>query len=91
MDGHGRDRFLGGHGEARFRGLARTLGMERLVRLVLPIQQPELGLWTQASSHCSVLPPFSEGFGRVVLDAMPCGRPVVGMRVGRFPSPSSMG
>jgi len=73
-----------GHAEGQFRSLAQTLGLERAVHFMPPMTQPELASWMQASA-CLVLPSLSEGLGRVVVEAMASGRPVVGTRVGGVP------
>jgi glycosyltransferase involved in cell wall biosynthesis len=73
-----------GHAEARFRSLVKTLGLDQSVRFVAPIPQAQLAAWMRAAV-CLVLPSFSEGLGRVVLEAMACGRPAIGTNVGGIP------
>lgn len=73
-----------GHAERRFRSLAHALGLSQAICFLPPMTQPELAAWMRAA-RCLVLPSFSEGLGRVVLEAMACGRPVIGSRVGGIP------
>jgi glycosyltransferase involved in cell wall biosynthesis len=73
-----------GHAEDRFRSLVKTLGLDQSVRFVAPIPQAQLAAWMRAAV-CLVLPSFSEGLGRVVLEAMACGRPAIGTKVGGIP------
>jgi glycosyltransferase involved in cell wall biosynthesis len=70
-----------GYAEARFRSMVQRLGLGQSVRFVPPMPQAQLAAWMRAA-RCLVLPSFSEGLGRVVLEAMACARPVVGTRVG---------
>ena len=73
-----------GHAESRFRTLVRALDLGEAVGFVSPMPQAQLAAWMQAA-RCLVLPSFSEGLGRVILEAMACGRPVIGSRVGAIP------
>jgi len=73
-----------GYAEDRFRSLVRASALDQAVLFIPPMSQAELATWMQGSL-CLVLPSFSEGLGRVVLEAMASSRPVVATRVGGIP------
>jgi glycosyltransferase involved in cell wall biosynthesis len=60
------------------------LGLKDRVRLIGPVSQPELAFW-MANSSVLVLPSTSEGLGRVIIEAMATGTPVIGSRLGGIP------
>ncbi len=60
------------------------LGLERHVTFVGRIGQAELAR-LMAQARALVLPSTSEGLGRVAIEAMMCGTPVIGSRVGGIP------
>ncbi|HTD50953.1 MAG TPA: glycosyltransferase, partial [Acidimicrobiia bacterium] len=55
--------------------------LEPSVRMLAPMPRPDLRSLLDCSS-CLVLPSRSEGLGRIVIEAMARGRPVVASRVG---------
>jgi glycosyltransferase involved in cell wall biosynthesis len=73
-----------GSAEAELRTLVESRGLDDRVLFRGTVSQPEL---KQRMLHCVclVLPSRSEGLGRVLLEAMACGRPVIGSRVGGIP------
>ena len=73
-----------GYAEDQFRSLVRASALDQAVLFIPPMSQAELATWMQGSL-CLVLPSFSEGLGRVVLEAMASSRPVVATRVGGIP------
>lgn len=60
------------------------LGLTEQVRFLGPMPQADLALW-MAKSSVLVLPSTSEGLGRVIIEAMATGTPVIGCRVGGIP------
>jgi D-inositol-3-phosphate glycosyltransferase len=65
--------------------LARTLGIEDVVRFVRPVERPVLAQWYRAADLV-VVPSHSESFGLVAIEAQACGTPVVAARVGGLPT-----
>ncbi|MFZ0799686.1 MAG: glycosyltransferase [Terriglobales bacterium] len=75
-----RCRIIGeGPDRAQFESLARDLGIERQVEFVGRQSRSEVA---EAMRRCSVfvLPSRNEGLGCVYLEAMSCGKPVIGCR-----------
>jgi glycosyltransferase involved in cell wall biosynthesis len=60
------------------------LNLNGRVHFTGPLPRPELAR-RMAGASVLVLPSYSEGFGRVVLEAMATGTPVIGSRVGGIP------
>jgi D-inositol-3-phosphate glycosyltransferase len=71
----------GSRGTARYRHLARRLGIESIVDFRGPVSQADLPLYFSAADICAV-PSAYESFGMVALEAMACQTPVVGFAVG---------
>ncbi|MDQ3615725.1 MAG: glycosyltransferase [Actinomycetota bacterium] len=65
----------------RLRGLASRLGVADRVRFLGSVSRPELPALT-CSADVVVAVPWYEPFGIVPVEAMACGRPVVGSAVG---------
>lgn len=73
-------RIIGeGPDRSQFEGLSRDLGIERQVQFVGRQSRSEVA---EAMRRCSifVLPSRNEGLGCVYLEAMSCGKPVIGCR-----------
>lgn len=62
-------------------GLARSLGIEDLVRFVPPVRRDELVDWYAAATLVCV-PSYNESFGLVAVEAQAVGTPVVAAAVG---------
>ena len=62
----------------------QELGLAEKVKFLPPMSQAELARKV-ARARVLVLPSLSEGLGRVVFEAMACGTPVIGSRVGGIP------
>jgi D-inositol-3-phosphate glycosyltransferase len=71
----------GSQGTARYRKLARRLGIDTLVDIRGPVSQSDLPLYYSAADICAV-PSAYESFGMVALEAMACQTPVVAFAVG---------
>ncbi len=68
----------------RFGNRIKELGMEgQFMFLGLKGQKEAAGLIK--TSVALTLPSFTEGFGRVIIEAFACGRPALGSRVGAIP------
>ena len=63
---------------------AQALGISERVHFAGPVSQRELATYL-AAARVMVLPSLSEGLGRVVVEAMLLGTPVIGSRVGGIP------
>ena len=81
--------YLVGHPEneaytTQLQQQAKALGIADRVKFVGNVSQQELADYF-AKSRAMVLPSLSEGLGRVVVEAMLLGLPVIGSRVGGIP------
>jgi glycosyltransferase involved in cell wall biosynthesis len=78
--------LLVGDGEdrARLERQAAQLGIASRVRFAGAVPPEEIGPWLRAS-ELFVRPSLSEGLGSAFLEAMACGLPVIGTRVGGIP------
>ena len=65
--------------------LARSLGIDDVVRFVRPVGRPVLADWYRAADLV-VVPSHSESFGLVAIEAQACGTPVVAAHVGGLPT-----
>ncbi len=72
-----------GHLRGRLRELISSLGLEE-VKLVGPRPHNEIPLWMNAAD-LFVLPSLMEGLPTVMLEALACGTPFLGTRVGGIP------
>jgi D-inositol-3-phosphate glycosyltransferase len=61
--------------------LARSLGVDDVVRFHPPVDQATLADWYRASD-LTVVPSYNESFGLVALESQACGTPVVASAVG---------
>jgi len=77
---------LVGEGPARpeLEGIAKRLKIHDSVSWVAPCASAGVARW-MAASDLAVLPSYREGCPNVVLEALSCGRPVVGTTVGGIP------
>ena len=78
--------IVGGDNQAapevrQLRRLAVSLGVERRIQFVGAVEQAELPRYYNAADVC-VMPSYYESFGLVAVEAMACGTPVIGSRVG---------
>lgn len=88
LDGHGPVRVLVVGGDDRDRGelqrlgrLSRELGVGHLVTFKGAVEHSALPLYYNAANVCAI-PSYYESFCMVALEALACGTPVVGSRVG---------
>jgi len=77
---------IGGEGSLRqyYEQLAIKLGVGKNVVFTGKISPNEVPLY-YSISHVVVVPSLQEAFGLVVAEAMACGKPVIGTRVGGIP------
>jgi glycosyltransferase involved in cell wall biosynthesis len=61
--------------------LINTLGLEGRVQFIAELSQRKLAVW-MGKARVLMLPSISEGLGRVVIEAMAAGTPVIGSDVG---------
>src|SRR5699024_7107791 len=61
--------------------LARSLGVEDVVRFAPPAEQKDLVDWYRAADLPAV-PSYNESFGLVAMESQACGTPVVAASVG---------
>lgn len=73
-----------GHLKGKLTRLVKETGLEERVHLVGPRPHKEIPLWMNAADILA-LPSLMEGLPTVVLEALACGTPVVGTRVGGVP------
>jgi glycosyltransferase involved in cell wall biosynthesis len=78
----GRDENL--HYARGLRVEVERLGLDGRVRFVGEVPQADLAEW-MAQGQVFVIPSLSEGLGRVVIEAMAAGTPVIGSHVGGIP------
>ncbi len=64
--------------------MTQSLGIDQRVTFIGAMPQSELAEF-MAQAHVLVLPSLSEALGRVLLEAMACGTPVIGSAVGGIP------
>jgi glycosyltransferase involved in cell wall biosynthesis len=69
---------------AALRKQAGLLGVDKQIQFVGEMPQGDLAAW-MSSAYVFVLPSISEGLGRVVIEAMATGVPVIGSHVGGIP------
>jgi glycosyltransferase involved in cell wall biosynthesis len=69
---------------AELKQQVKRLGLDGRVRFVGEMPQAELATWMHRAG-VFVLPSISEGLGRVVIEAMATGTPVIGSHVGGIP------
>jgi glycosyltransferase involved in cell wall biosynthesis len=69
---------------AELKQQVKRLGLDGHVRFVGEMPQAELATWMHRAG-VFVLPSISEGLGRVVIEAMATGTPVIGSHVGGIP------
>jgi len=79
-----------GNDAPRFKAKVKALGLEEACRFLGNLDQQELAKLIK-SSLALVLPSWTEGFGRVIIEAFACARPVVGTRAGAIPELISHG
>jgi len=70
--------------ELKLRKKIEKLGLTQRVLLVGWVSHNKIPLWMNASD-LFVLPSLDEGFPTVIPEAMACGKPVIGTRVGGIP------
>lgn len=73
-----------GHLMSKIRRLIRETGLENRVRLVGPRPYSEMPLWMNAADILAI-PSLAEGLPTVMLEALACGTPIVGTKVGGIP------
>jgi glycosyltransferase involved in cell wall biosynthesis len=69
------------HEYRRLADIARSWGVEDRVRFTGGLPQPEVAAWMR-SADVIVAVPWYEPFGIVPVEAMACGKPVIGAAVG---------
>jgi glycosyltransferase involved in cell wall biosynthesis len=69
---------------AELKAQIEKLGLNEPVQFIGAQPQSELAVW-MAKACVLVLPSMSEGLGRVIIEAMATGTPVIGSRVGGIP------
>ena len=69
-----------GSQEAILKAKVDELQLDRFVRFVPWVEQDQLPAWYSAAD-AFVLPSFTEGFSRTVIEAMATGTPVIGSRI----------
>ncbi len=65
--------------------LARSLGIDDVVRFVPPLEQADLATW-YAAATVVVVPSYNESFGLVAVEAQAAGTPVIAAAVGGLPT-----
>lgn len=70
--------------EKSLRKRIKVLGLGDFVLLTGSRMHEEIPLWMNAC-NLFILPSLNEGFGKVVIEAMACGKPAIGTNVGGVP------